>query len=185
MRTPVCISHADCGHQKGELLVFVPAHLAVTTDSLDDTRFTECSVQSRVAIFLAMQAARGKPGYLQPWLDTMPTLEDFSAFPMNWPESGRTHLSSYAKEVLQVQMQKIDKDWTAVEQAQAAEDVDPDAFRLYWMIVNTRSFWWEYTSVDVKNADTCMALFPIAEFFNHTNTNAAVCILETRERDDF
>jgi hypothetical protein len=79
--------------------------------------------------------------------------------------------------MLERQKTKFNKDWTMVT---ALHKLPLDLYKYYWLLVNTRCFYWDYpTAPRAKNkrhvnrrkvsSDDCMALCPFADFFNHAS----------------
>ena len=77
--------------------------------------------------------------------------------------------------LLRNQEQKLDRDWQVVH-AQYP-DLSCSQFKYYWLITNTRCFYWEFFKLArqaVKKGkrlprDDCMALCPFADYFNHAD----------------
>lgn len=53
-----------------------------------------------------------------------------------------------------------------------------ELFTYYWLIVNTRTFYWDYSTISTKRkgkpgkklvGDDCMTLCPFADYFNHAD----------------
>ncbi len=66
------------------------------------------------------------------------------------------------------QEQKLNGDWEIV--SKAFPDKTLQAYTYYWLIVNTRSFYFEVSSREVvQNHDDCMVLCPFVDYFNHND----------------
>ena len=76
--------------------------------------------------------------------------------------------SDYVLGLLGQQEVKLKKDWAIVSRALA--NADYDDFVYHWLIVNTRSFYYELPSIkEPQSRDDCMVLCPFADYFNHAD----------------
>lgn len=92
--------------------------------------------------------------------------------------------------MLMKQSTKMERDFAAVKDVQVHGDqttseptgVDESTFKYAWMLVNSRTFYWDYpTALPEKRnprarqkskllpRDDCMALCPFIDYFNHSN----------------
>lgn len=88
---------------------------------------------------------------------------------------------------MEKQQEKFEKDWRSLK----AHLPSKDLFTYYWLIVNTRTFYWDYPTTtrtgkqQVKRRklapDDCMALCPFMEYFNHADEGVSESLL----RDPF
>jgi hypothetical protein len=83
------------------------------------------------------------------------------------------------KELLKKQQSKLGRDWGIAKSV--APDTAFEVFRYYWLIVNSRCFFWGHINVQRKgtkrikrSADDCMALCPFADYFNHEDEGVSV-----------
>jgi hypothetical protein len=98
--------------------------------------------------------------------------------PVFWPKKLQDLLPCAAKESLEKQKKKMERDWNDVKrvidhQGWAWEWED---WKYWWVVVNTRTFYWDPTAgsglaKEGKRRDwkreNCMALCPWADYFNH------------------
>lgn len=78
--------------------------------------------------------------------------------------------------LLQVQRRKFRTDWEAVSR------LDPDTsyemYLYYWLIVNTRSFYYEMSNIRTQpSREDCMALCPFIDLFNHNDSGVCSLLL--------
>ena len=97
-----------------------------------------------------------------------------------WNSMTKTWDSGFYQErtpgLLEEQEKKLNKDWETVKKAFSNPNLDTYVY--YWLIVNTRSFYYEPPHAP-KPADRndCMALCPFADFFNHADSGVSqLCI---------
>ncbi|KAI9879918.1 MAG: hypothetical protein M1830_006585 [Pleopsidium flavum] len=89
--------------------------------------------------------------------------------------------------LLTKQEEKFKKDWTRV--SSVISGADRGRYMYYWLIVNTRTFYYELPGKKRKMArDDCMALCPFADYFNHKDEGCDVAFVEngfviTSDRD--
>ena len=70
--------------------------------------------------------------------------------------------------LLHKQEEKLKKDWATV--SGVFENASLQRYTYYWLIVNTRTFYFEPPGVKKPpSRDDCMALCPFADYFNHAD----------------
>lgn len=77
--------------------------------------------------------------------------------------------------LLKHQRGKFDRDWLALDGK--IPEASKDLYQYYWLIVNTRCFYWTYFKRAKEAAkkgktlsrDDCMALCPFADYLNHAD----------------
>ncbi|KAF2839012.1 SET domain-containing protein [Patellaria atrata CBS 101060] len=153
--------------KKGEQLVFIPASALITIDSVGQEFLKECSVQSRIAVHIALDHLQHDRRFFERWSKVWPSLEDLSVLPMTWKESDHEHLTNHAVQLLAKQLAKFERDWEQLRTSAFTPILDKEVYSYYWMIVNTRCFFWEFADIKPKNSETCLAMFPFADYFNH------------------
>ena len=66
------------------------------------------------------------------------------------------------------QEKKLKADWDVVSRVFPLETLP--VYTYYWLIVNTRSFYFEVSGSEVaQNHDDCMVLCPFVDYFNHSD----------------
>ena len=114
-----------------------------------------------------------------------PSLADLKAsVPLLWPPELQKLLPPRSKAYLEEQQGRLDRDWEA--SASALPEGSYLMFRYFWLIVNTRCFFWPHNRWPPRNrkykrgrppaklsSDDQMALCPIADYFNHSDTLTA------------
>ena len=121
------------------------------------------------------------------WKETWPSKEDFqSSMPICWnkqtlkaiheialPSALRTESAnsvgqsqSKSYHLLHRQEQKLEKDWKVFSQGVLGADFS--TFRYCWLVVNTRSFYYELPGMrKPSSVDDRIALCPFIDYFNH------------------
>ncbi|KKY22103.1 putative set domain-containing protein [Diplodia seriata] len=172
--------------KQGDLLVSVPAKALLTTESkhVKDVELPkDATVHARLAAYLTLMDGKADAPH-RIWQPVWPKKEEFeSIMPMNWEEREKELLPAHAKSLLEKQQEKFEKDWRALRAHLPSGDCR-DLFTYYWLIVNTRTFYWDYPTTtrtgkqQVKRRklapDDCMALCPFMEYFNHADEGCTV-----------
>ncbi|KAF2197678.1 SET domain-containing protein [Delitschia confertaspora ATCC 74209] len=166
--------------KKGEKLVSVPtsAILNIDTKSVKDCDFPRnISVHGRLAGYIALEHENRKSTF-QPWQDVWPTKAEFNEImPLNWEKSLQELLPEPAKDLLNAQCKKLEKDWSDL-QSHLGSKVTKSLFTYAWLIVNTRCFYWDYPNLPASRlpkkrghltADDCYGLCPFMDYFNHAD----------------
>ncbi|KAI9848538.1 MAG: hypothetical protein M1837_007207 [Sclerophora amabilis] len=163
--------------QEGDVLTSVPISALITVSSVPaqlKKAIGPVTVHGLLAAALCFNAKQQQrqPSW-QAWRRVWPSKEEFlDGLPILWSPELQRMLPFAAAELLQKQQQKFVKDFSAVSPAMA--DISEDEYRYYWLIVNTRSFY--YVKPGTRKTpprDDCMALCPFSDYFNHAD--AGVC----------
>ena len=113
------------------------------------------------------------------WQAVWPTEEDFkSTMPIYYNKKLQDLLPIAASTLLTNQLTKLNKDWTDL--SPHIPSISKDLFTYTWLIVNTRTFYWNYP--DLPNShprlpkpkkkltgDDCYAMCPFMDYFNHSD----------------
>ena len=92
----------------------------------------------------------------------------------NWADSrGRKSRTSRDEGILYRQEQKLKADWDIVSKRFPGGRKRRDFF-YYWLVVNTRSFYFESSDVPLPPKDDRMVLCPFVDYFNHGNHGCKV-----------
>lgn len=95
--------------------------------------------------------------------------------PLLWPTALQSLLPPQAAKLLLNQQNKLKKDWAAT--TLAFPDLKYERYLHAWLLVNTRTFYFvsptQKSKAAPKNRDDCMALNPLADYFNHTSSTSA------------
>ncbi|KAF2709686.1 SET domain-containing protein [Pleomassaria siparia CBS 279.74] len=165
----------------GECIVHVNNTALITAASLAvrSHNFPPSStIHGRLAGFLALNYADKNSGH-RLWQDVWPSQEELKTIlPIHW--SGKVqHLLPHASKVLlSNQRTKLEKDWTDLRLS--LPSITKDLFTYTWLIVNTRTFYWEYPDLPKAHirlpkkraqltADDCYAMCPFMDYFNHSD----------------
>jgi hypothetical protein len=98
--------------------------------------------------------------------------------PLYYSEALQDLLPHAATTLLTNQRTKLEKDWTDLHPHIPA--ISKDLFTYTWLIVNTRTFYWEYPDLPNSHprlpkkrkqltADDCYAMCPFMDYFNHSD----------------
>ena len=161
------------------------------------------TVHGLLASFLAFDM--DESGIHGPWKASWPSPEDFkSSMPLLWPPSVRKSLppNKPAHEsvcfplppavggrwahpqmrdfwnarntcLLLKQEKKLNSDWEIV--SKLFPDEPFEKYRYYWLIVNTRGFYWEFPGEKLpKRHDDRLVLAPWMDLFNHSDRGCNV-----------
>lgn len=113
------------------------------------------------------------------WHDVWPTDSDFRAtMPFYYAKELQDLLPRAATLLLNNQRTKLEKDWKDLHPHIPA--IPKDLFTYTWLIVNTRTFYWEYPDLPNSHprlpkkrkqltADDCYAMCPFMDYFNHSD----------------
>ena len=98
--------------------------------------------------------------------------------PLYYPKDLQDLLPRAATVLLTNQRTKLEKDWNDLRAH--IPSVSKDLFMYTWLIVNTRTFYWEYPDLPNSHprlpkkrkqltADDCYAMCPFMDYFNHSD----------------
>jgi hypothetical protein len=136
-------------------------------------------VHGRLAAALALWCSDPKHEEYKVWQDVWPTMSDFqSTMPMCYTKELQEFLPQAATLLLTNQREKLEKDWKDLHTL--IPSVDKDLFTYTWLIVNTRTFYWDYPDLPNSHprlpkkrtqltADDCYAMCPFMDYFNHSD----------------
>lgn len=137
------------------------------------------TVHGKLAASLALWYSDPSHDEYALWQAVWPTEEDFkSTMPIYYEKSLQDLLPRAAELLLTNQRTKLDKDWTDLHPH--LPSITKDLFTYTWLIVNTRTFYWNYP--DLPNShprlpkrktkltgDDCYAMCPFMDYFNHSD----------------
>ncbi|KAF2856499.1 SET domain-containing protein [Plenodomus tracheiphilus IPT5] len=168
--------------KKGDRIVHVKntSLIHVALPSIKEFKIPEnVTVHGRLAASLALWYTDQKPHDYHLWQEVWPTQEDFkSTMPLYYCTELQTLLPHAAAKHLAHQRNNLEKDWNDL--AALKPSIDKDLFTYIWLVVNTRTFYWDYP--DLSNAhprlpkrrnkltsDDCYAMCPFMDYFNHSD----------------
>ncbi|TID26320.1 set domain-containing protein [Venturia nashicola] len=164
------------GRGKAETLISVPASTLITLDSkfVQENKFKDCSVHGTVAASLVLNHGNSERVY-KAWESVWPTVADLQSMPFTWSSKQQDHLPPPVQVLLKHQRSKFDRDWLALD-GRIPETLK-DLYQYYWLIINTRCFYWTHFKKAKEAArkgktlarDDCMALCPFADYLNHAD----------------
>ncbi|KAK8204772.1 hypothetical protein IWZ00DRAFT_85305 [Phyllosticta capitalensis] len=174
--------------KEGDVLVSVPAKALLTIESkpVQDAGLPtgeDATVHGRLAAYLAMMHADEQVDW-DVWRRVWPTQESFEeSMPLCWDEREKECLSAPGRDHLAKQEAKLEADWKLLRD-HLPHPKDRRLYAYYWMIVNTRTFYWDYPTNNHSSkprakkrklaVDDCMALCPFMEYFNHADEGCTV-----------
>jgi hypothetical protein len=169
--------------KKGERLVHVrnTALVHVALPAIRSLKLPEnIPVHGRLAATLAIWCSDPKHEKYKAWQNVWPTQSDFqSTMPLYYSKELQDLLPHAATTLVTNQRTKLEKDWNNLQQH--VPFVSKDLFMYTWLIVNTRTFYWEYPDLPNSHprlpkkraqltADDCYAMCPFMDYFNHSDT---------------
>ncbi|KAL9054969.1 MAG: hypothetical protein Q9162_003824 [Coniocarpon cinnabarinum] len=188
------------GAQEGDRLVHVPSSSILAVPKSAAVGASQKSASS-VHSLLSLKLLQGDvPEHLQSfmgmWRSVMPDLEILKqCVPLLWSARAQQLLPEPAKALLQRQKTKFQRDWNDFRSMKlplsafglpegSSQSAVYEAFAHAWLLVNTRSFYWDYPTTQSQGskrarqksqkssnglgAEDCMALVPFIDLFNHT-----------------
>ncbi|KAL9086771.1 MAG: hypothetical protein Q9159_003990 [Coniocarpon cinnabarinum] len=194
------------GAQEGDRLVHVPSSSILAVPKTAAVSASQKSASS-VHSLLSLKLLQGDvPEHLQSfmgmWRSVMPDLEILKqCVPLLWSARAQQLLPEPAKALLQRQKTKFQRDWNDFRSMKlplsafgllegSSQSAVYEAFAHAWLLVNTRSFYWDYPTTQSQGskrarqksqkssnglgAEDCMALVPFIDLFNHTYVGECV-----------
>jgi hypothetical protein len=118
---------------------------------------------------LAAALTLDKTSKFTPWSAVFPTLADFEAnSPFMWPEELQNLLPKPAKDILNKLHTKFEREWNMV--TKSFPQIHQKEYLRSWLIVNTRTFYFESPKMERYLYDDRLALLPVADLFNHADS---------------
>jgi hypothetical protein len=125
-------------------------HMALP--STRDFRFPDTiTVHGRLAACLAMWSSDPDFQVYKLWQNVWPTQKDFSStMPLYYPKELQDLLPHAATTLLTNQCNNLERDWNSIRTH--IPSIPKDLFTYAWLIVNTRTFYWEYPDLPHSHA---------------------------------
>lgn len=136
-------------------------------------------VHGRLAAALAIWYSDDEHQEYKLWQDVWPSKSDFrDTMPFYYAKELQDLLPHAATALLTNQCIKLEKDWNDLRTH--IPHIPKDLFTYTWLIVNTRTFYWEYPDLPNSHprlpkkrkqltADDCYAMCPFMDYFNHSD----------------
>lgn len=107
----------------------------------------------------------------KPFIDLMPTREEFAGIPLTWSEEKLKSLPKSTRAHVQKQKTNFENDFNHVIQCNkdSAPVIDRDLFLYCWLCVNTRCLFMAHPGADHKDNFT---MAPFVDFMNHLDDNS-------------
>lgn len=157
------------------------ALIHVALPSVRDLKLPEiATVHGRLAASLALWYTNQRPHDYDLWQKVWPSQQDFkNTMPLYYPKRLQNLLPHAAKTLLTNQRTNLDKDWSNLQPF--LPSISKDLFTYTWLIVNTRTFYWDYPDLpnaharlpkrrNKLTANDCYAMCPLIDYFNHAST---------------
>lgn len=143
----------------------------------------ELTIHGLLAADLALNQPANNREYAA-WNRVVPTWEEIQlSMPLTWPASLQSHLPFAAKQLIDKQRKKFERDWGLVSgcfplaavKGQGTNDIvlgtscSRDEYMYNWLLVNTRTFYFVTPRTEKLPKEDHMALQPVADLFNHTD----------------
>jgi hypothetical protein len=118
---------------------------------------------------LAADLTLNKTSKFTRWNAVLPTLAEFEAsMPFMWPEELQSLLPKPAKGILKKLQAKFEREWDIV--AKSFPDIHLEEYLRSWLIVNTRTFYYETPKMERYLYDDRLALLPVVDLLNHADS---------------
>lgn len=158
--------------QKGEVIMTIPVQAIRSLHTVPEDISRRLSRDMSLHGLLAAELALRRDAAAD-WASIVPQWTHFEAtIPMLWPEELQEVLPAEAKSLLTKQCTRFEIDWKMFN------DSFPDEPRqeyLYaWLLVNTRTFYFETPTMVTFPWHDRLALLPVADLFNHADTGCSV-----------
>ncbi|KAF2275023.1 SET domain-containing protein [Westerdykella ornata] len=153
--------------------------ITAASPSLRSYKFpANATVHGKLAAYLALRYS-GNDSEYRPWQDIWPSREEFEAIlPILWGKRARELLPEDAKALVAKQRHKLDADFDTLRPS--IPSISKDLFTYTWLIVNTRTFYWDYPDLprasprlpkkrSLLTPDDCYAMCPFMDYFNHSD----------------
>lgn len=153
-----------------------------------------CSVNGLLALELALDTLSGdseissSPTTSQQrddalWRKTLPSQDSFKhSMPYFWTSDLQSLLPPTASTLLQRQIVKLSRDWTAV--SDCYDQLSAEHYAYHWLLVSTRTFYYtppedlsspEADATTPRESDECLAIVPFGDYFNHSSSAIEGC----------
>jgi len=108
-----------------------------------------------------------------PWNAMFPSMTDFEAtMPLMWPEELSILLPKPAKDLREKQRAKFRHEWNIV--AKAFPEISQEEYLYFWLVLNTRTFYYVTPEMERFLPEDRLALLPVADLFNHADSGCEV-----------
>jgi len=122
---------------------------------------------------LAADLTLDKTNKFTSWNAVFPTTADFEAsMPFMWPKELQNLLPKPAKDLLEKQRAKFQREWDTV--AKAFPHMRREEYLHSWLVVNTRTFYYVTPKMERFLPEDRLAMLPVADLFNHADSGCQV-----------
>ncbi|KAJ4386740.1 hypothetical protein N0V93_009638 [Gnomoniopsis smithogilvyi] len=152
----------------------------------------DMTVHGLLAADIALNVAANTKKYAK-WDAVVPSWDDIQqSMPLTWPTSLQNMLPTPAKNKFDKQQKNFEKDWSIVSDKFPFPGKDGikasctrDEYLYAWMLVNTRTFYFVTPQTEKLPKADHMALQPVADLFNHTDTGGCAVTYDPEETYSF
>lgn len=149
----------------------VPTSSLRTAKTVSKKVASKLPTGSRVHGLLAADFLLNKLPKYEPWNAVLPSRDEvWASMPLTWDRRLHDFLPRAARQLLQKQEAKFERDWAAVRQAFPDSSISRADYMYAWALVNTRTFYYETSENRKLHKDDRMALQPVADLLNHHPT---------------
>lgn len=150
----------------------IPIEAIHSLDSISKNVANKLPVNMSLHGSLAADLALHHNGSVR-WTKSVPQWSDFEAtLPYLWPEPLQRLLPVEAKDILTKQSTMFERDWGMFRNAFV--ETSKQDYLYAWLIVNSRSFYYETPDTLRFPWHDRLALLPAADLFNHAGTGCSV-----------
>jgi hypothetical protein len=159
-------------HQKGYEIMHVPINAIRSLHTVPKNVSSRLPRGMSVHGLLAAELAIGT-NQSADWFNLVPKWTDLEAgLPALWPTGLRNLLPTEAKHLLNKQLARFECDWKMFQRGFPST---PRQDYLYtWLLVNTRTFYYETPAMLKLPWHDRLALLPVADLFNHASVGCSV-----------
>ncbi|KAI1120280.1 hypothetical protein F5Y10DRAFT_258733 [Nemania abortiva] len=159
--------------ETGQQIMQIPATAIHSLHSIPTSISARLPSDVPLHALLAADLALKTPSTDSPWAKLLPTQADFAAsVPLMWPKELHEYLPITAYRILERQQHKFQREWDIV--AKAFPKLDRSEYMYRWLIINTRTFFYETPEMERYNWEDKLCLLPAADSFNHATDGCKV-----------
>ncbi|POR37826.1 Uncharacterized protein TPAR_01966 [Tolypocladium paradoxum] len=158
--------------ERGDIIMTIPVQaihsLHTVPEDIVCKLSRDISIHGLLAAELALQHTASAD-----LAELVPKWTDFEAtIPYLWPAELQRLLPGEARCLLTKQQTKFEKDWDMFRNGFASKSRQDYLYA--WLLVNTRAFYYETSAMMLFPWHDRLALLPVADLFNHSDTGCSV-----------
>ncbi|KAI0452662.1 putative SET domain-containing protein [Xylaria acuta] len=157
----------------GQIIMQIPEKAIYSLHSIPTSITSRLPSDMRLHGLLAADLTLRTSSTDSPWVEVLPTQANFEAsVPLMWPEELHAFLPRSAYHILKRQQIKFQHECDSV--AKAFPDLDRSKYKYFWLIINSRTFYYEAPEMAKYRWEDKLCLLPAADLFNHSNDGCTV-----------